>query len=331
MGAGPDSSHHVIGVDAGGSKTAALLARVEHSDTSTRIVELGRGMAGPGNAISIGWEKTCAAICDSIGQAFADAGIPGEKVESLCLAMAGAGTRAMQERFESWGLDAGLASRVQVVTDGNAVLAAGTARGVGIALIAGTGALALARTETGELFRCGGWGYRLGDEGGGYWLGLEGLRMMTEMEDGRRERTELKEVLLKTWGVDEVRQVVEEVARGEADASSDMRERIARLAQVVFQLAEQQQDPAANKLVDAAAAALRQLVLVLLSRTDLAGGEYELALGGSLLTRSDVLAERLLTGLALTGHAPRRVTRVGEPESGAVRIAAGLFGTRRDA
>ncbi len=48
--------------------------------------------------------------------------------------------------------------------------------GEGIFLYAGTGSIATYLTETGKVVRAGGWGYLLGDEGAGYWIGREAIR-----------------------------------------------------------------------------------------------------------------------------------------------------------
>jgi N-acetylglucosamine kinase-like BadF-type ATPase len=48
--------------------------------------------------------------------------------------------------------------------------------GAGILLYAGTGSIAMHITQAGELVRAGGWGYLLGDEGAGYWIGREAMR-----------------------------------------------------------------------------------------------------------------------------------------------------------
>nr|WP_218847154.1 BadF/BadG/BcrA/BcrD ATPase family protein [Psychromicrobium silvestre] len=64
---------------------------------------------------------------------------------------------------------------VTVVHDTRLLLAAGHAS-TGVAVIAGTGSAAWGTNDDGEQVRAGGWGYLLGDEGSGYWLGREAVR-----------------------------------------------------------------------------------------------------------------------------------------------------------
>ncbi|POH72039.1 N-acetylglucosamine kinase [Arthrobacter glacialis] len=66
-------------------------------------------------------------------------------------------------------------AQVRVVHDTRLLLAAAGAT-EGIAVIAGTGSAAWGVNAAGEQARAGGWGYLLGDEGSGYWLGREAVR-----------------------------------------------------------------------------------------------------------------------------------------------------------
>lgn len=59
------------------------------------------------------------------------------------------------------------------------------ALGEGVYLYAGTGSVAIHITKDGKEVTAGGWGYLLGDEGAGYWIGREALRhLMRQIESG---------------------------------------------------------------------------------------------------------------------------------------------------
>ena len=66
----------------------------------------------------------------------------------------------------------------------------------GIILHAGTGAFAFGRDQHGTCKRTGGWGYLLGDEGAGFWLGLSGIRAALQALEQTGPDTSLKEALL---------------------------------------------------------------------------------------------------------------------------------------
>ncbi|HPE68562.1 MAG TPA: BadF/BadG/BcrA/BcrD ATPase family protein [Thermotogota bacterium] len=59
---------------------------------------------------------------------------------------------------------------LEIRTDAHAALFANFQHQPGILLICGTGSIVLGQDAHGEQLRSGGWGYLLGDEGGGFWL-----------------------------------------------------------------------------------------------------------------------------------------------------------------
>ena len=98
----------------------------------------------------------------------------------------------------------------------------------GILLYAGTGAVACTQVN-GELKRVGGWGYLLGDEGAGYWIGRAALRALMIYVDkdqlppsGSLEAAIADAINGRTWG--DVKNFV----------YGNNRSEIAALAQIVF-------------------------------------------------------------------------------------------------
>jgi N-acetylglucosamine kinase-like BadF-type ATPase len=72
---------------------------------------------------------------------------------------------------------------IKVVSDIELAYRANFAEGEGILLYAGTGSVAFAIDNLSNSHQIGGWGYLLGDEGAGYWIGREAIRhAMFEIE-----------------------------------------------------------------------------------------------------------------------------------------------------
>lgn len=88
-----------------------------------------------------------------------------------------------------------------VVVEGDAVAAwLGAFLGApGIVVIAGTGAVALGGSRD-HLLRAGGYGYLIGDAGGGYWIGRRALRAALAAVDGSGPSTSLSEAIADLWG-----------------------------------------------------------------------------------------------------------------------------------
>ena len=98
-------------------------------------------------------------------------------------------------------------ARITVVHDSRLLLAAGGAT-TGVAVIGGTGSAAWGRNSRGEEARAGGWGYLLGDEGSGYWLGREAVRHSLRRMNQGLEPDELTTALLASCGVDDPNKLI---------------------------------------------------------------------------------------------------------------------------
>ncbi|MCD6238611.1 MAG: hypothetical protein DRP50_04465 [Thermotoga sp.] len=77
----------------------------------------------------------------------------------------------------------------------------------GIILHSGTGTFAFAIDSKGCIMKVGGWGYLLGDEGGGYWIGLEGIKAALKAYEGIIEYTSLKNDLFEFLGIERIEDV----------------------------------------------------------------------------------------------------------------------------
>lgn len=184
-------------------------------------------------------------------------------VDVLWSGLAGAGTAAPRAAVTRALRRLDLAERLIVGTDVEAAFYDAFEDGPGLLLIAGTGSIVWVRDSGGVERRVGGWGRALGDEGSGYWIGLEGLRALTRSEDGRADVTAMREPLLERCGVDAVDDLVgwvEKATKGE----------VASLAPQVIRCADEG-DEGARTIVDAAVDELAALVSAALGKW--AGGE----------------------------------------------------------
>ena len=102
----------------------------------------------------------------------------------------------------------------------------------GLVLSVGTGAICLGIDE-GERFYGDGWGPLLGDEGSGYWMGLEAIRTVCRAHDGRAPRTALTQAVLSELRLNEAPQLIPLLQGGKLEP-----ERIAELARVILIEAE---------------------------------------------------------------------------------------------
>jgi len=88
------------------------------------------------------------------------------------------------EKIEDYFLGAFPGSKLSIGTDVALAYRSEFKDGEGIYLYAGTGSIAVHITKAGEEISIGGWGYLLGDEGAGYWIGRAALRhLIVQIEE----------------------------------------------------------------------------------------------------------------------------------------------------
>ena len=164
------------------------------------------------------------------------------------LGICGYGEGAESDRAIEAAVKAAVGTRpYALVNDVDAAWAAGLELADGIAVIAGTGSIALG-VRNGASMRCGGWDYLLGDEGSGGWIGKEALRAFTRQSDGRDQRGPLYRALKRELGlIDDF-----DIIRFAQDHLHD-RTRIASLSVLVAQAAREE-DASARRIYQQAAA-----------------------------------------------------------------------------
>ncbi|MGW6502250.1 N-acetylglucosamine kinase, partial [Nonomuraea angiospora] len=151
----------VLGVDAGGTSSRAALFTVDGAPA-------GRGHAPGANPVTLGMDQACAHLTAAVQEAAA-ALLP--HVSAVVLGLAGnpGACRALAARVLRPLLPQG--PPVRVVGDTVTAFAAGTAAPSGTVLISGTGAIAAKITDHEQTATSDGYGWLLGDEGSGFWLG----------------------------------------------------------------------------------------------------------------------------------------------------------------
>ncbi|WP_407572370.1 N-acetylglucosamine kinase [Deinococcus altitudinis] len=160
---------------------------------------------------------------------------------------------------------------VRVTDDMTLAYAAQFAPGEGVLVYAGTGSIGCFQGADGELHRAGGHGFLLGDEGGAFWQGQQGLKTVLRVQDRGREPTgPLADELGAAVGGLDWPQVRQWVYGGGRAA-------VATLAPAVYRAALAG-DPHAQDVTRRAGEALARLADTLLERTEpglpvaLAGG-----------------------------------------------------------
>jgi N-acetylglucosamine kinase-like BadF-type ATPase len=296
----------VLGIDGGATSTRAVL-------TDRHGAVLGRGQAGPGNPKSAGFDSALEEVRRAIEAAFTAAKTEMATADAICLALAGAGRPEDRPPIEEWVTRQKVATKVGVVPDAVAVLAAGRPNVVGISLIAGTGSMAYGRDENGSEARAGGWGSLFGDEGSGYALAVAGLRAAVRAFDGRGPATTLLPAFLDRLKLTSAGGLVTTLYAPAWD-----KRKIAGLATVVTTCAETGDDIALGLLLEAA----KELTAAALAVSQRLAWKSRpiVALTGGLVANSASFRAMLDQALSATQQFAQTIL-VTEPSLGAAAIA----------
>jgi N-acetylglucosamine kinase-like BadF-type ATPase len=294
-----------LGIDGGGSKTAAVIV-----DSQGRI--RGHGQAGSANYHTVGLETAVDHLTEATTQASRSAGCRAP-LSAAWVGIAGLDNPTDHEvllpKLRS------LATSLRLTNDAELVLSA-LDSAVGVALIAGTGAVALGRDRSGTRKRASGWGHLMGDEGSGYYIGSQALQAVVRAIDGRGGSTPLVEGLMTFWKLSRPDDLLYQVYH-RADKSD-----IARLAPLAFETA-QAGDPVAQGIIRRAARELALAALTVGRGLEFSGEDLPLALGGSLLLCQERYREETLR--AIRRERPiRDVVLASEPAKSAARAARQL-------
>jgi N-acetylglucosamine kinase-like BadF-type ATPase len=213
-----DQVRFVIGVDGGGTKTDALIVGLD----GTIVADC---HAGPTHLGRVGIPQAAEILFDLIAECCKKADCSPEALQNIVLGIAGAGRGIDRAELVNQLLAIGIRKKillknVLVETDARIALEAALAGKPGIVLVAGTGSIALYRTESGNLLRSGGWGFVLGDEGGGYAIARDALNAVMRQHDGRLEKTLLTPKALQHFAVSNTDELISKIYHDRVDLSA---------------------------------------------------------------------------------------------------------------
>jgi N-acetylglucosamine kinase-like BadF-type ATPase len=206
-------------------------------------------------------------------------------------------------------------SRTLVVNDALVALEAGAPNQPGVVIVAGTGSIAYGRNRSAQAARAGGWGYLIGDEGGGFWIGRAALASVVRQFDGRGPATQLTDLVLRHMGLASPTELIHEIYYRDLH-----RRAIAGLAALVNQAAVQG-DAVAAQILARAGTELAAAASSVIARLGMRGEAFPTVLAGGIFRGVPSLARDLEA--RLSEIAPRSTVRPLplEPAFGAVRLA----------
>ncbi|MDQ0063192.1 N-acetylglucosamine kinase [Paenibacillus harenae] len=258
-----------LGVDAGGSKTHALLV-------DERGQVLGKGYAGNGNH-QTAFAEAGANIGKACEEALQTAGVAKEQVDFAYFGLAGADREpdyvVLRPMIAALGF-----KHHAIACDTMIGMRAGTIRSYGAVIISGTGFNAAARNAKGEELQYGGFGYLFGDgQCSGTDLAVHAFRGAIRGWEGREQPTLLTDIVPKELGYPSVQAMYD-------DALDHGKRPPNTLGKLLFEAAAQG-DAVSIRILRQAGSELANSVNALIKRLYMQHDAFDVVLTGSVLSR----------------------------------------------
>ncbi len=281
---------YFLGLDGGGSHLRTALC----DDAMRPLVQREYGPANPGG---IGQAAARERIHTAITETLAQADLSAEAVAAVGIGIAGLAAEHSAEWLASAAWAALPNSLVALSSDAEIALVGALAQRLGIVILAGTGSAAYGVNRQGEALLIGGWGYLIGDEGSGYWIGREALRLLARVADQHpalpsEMESRLPARIMAELGLTTPKAVVKWLYHQSGSRVAE----VAQLAEIVLAVAAAG-DQSAALIVEAAAVALAELTRTI--QRQLGDPTLPIAFAGGLLERDNRLSRRLSSMLQL--------------------------------
>ncbi|HUN83142.1 MAG TPA: BadF/BadG/BcrA/BcrD ATPase family protein [Terracidiphilus sp.] len=270
----------VLGIDGGGTRTRASIVAGE------KILAFAEN--GSIKRLRVGAKAADENLRELLEEVYKQAGLTGVSAASAGIAsskMPGV-SEWINGVFHDFHVE-----RSEIVGDEVIALDAAFRGGPGILQIAGTGSNTIGRAPDGGRETAGGWSSRLGDQGSGYWIGLQAVRRALKAYD-REEPTRILETVGRIWRTSTMDEFVNV---GDSTPGPDF----AALAPAISQLAEEG-DAVAVELLRQAAGELVESVLLVrakLRRRHALTQEVPVAWIGSVIGKARLVREAFFDGL----------------------------------
>ncbi len=299
---------YYIGIDGGGTKSSCVIV----DENKKQLFE---GTGGPTNTLTIGIETASRTVIELVKQCKEKTNINYNQIDAVLIGSAGAGRRQDAQLFEAGVKTAAVEANVllkNVFVESDAIIALEGAfnSGAGCILISGTGSIMFGKDEKDKLYRIGGFGRNIGDEGSGYQLGKRGLKAVAYQLDGRGEPTLITNLVQTNHQITTINDLITAAFSSEFD--------IASVSRAVLQAAEQG-DSCALSIVTSE---VDELILhIRTMERKIAIKNLEVCFSGSLITNDNIFSKMLRTKISEIFPDVRIKGAKSSPAFGAVLLA----------
>jgi N-acetylglucosamine kinase-like BadF-type ATPase len=209
---------YIIGIDGGGTKTTAILCALDGSILS-------EAQGAPTNFQIIGIERSANIILDLISSCCHSVGCSVSQIGAVVAGLAGAGRPGDKQNMHDGIIESARSrnlaiNNLVIESDARIALEGAFSGKPGLVVIAGTGSIVFGKNEQGKIFRAGGWGRLIGDEGSGYTIGRQAFRAVAKSLDDNRIKTKLSALFDKKFGLNSQETIIDSLYKDNFDIAS---------------------------------------------------------------------------------------------------------------
>lgn len=274
-------------IDGGGTKTLAVVA-----DSKGEVLGMGQSVAS--NYQVAGIEGAKDSLVEAINEVIFKVCGKKERINfhTGVFAVAGIDTFEDQEIVKRIVNDVCNRTGIYftnliIENDALSTLIGATSNQPGAIVISGTGSIAFAHDGKGNFVRAGGWGHKVGDEGSGYWIGIEAIRAILKMSDGSGQKTLLKDRVLEATNLPTVESLYNWVYSAKNSVDT-----IGAIAQVV-EACTGEGDAISKRIQDLAADELFSLLQTVIKKTLNVDEKITIVFQGGILKHNDYIQKQL--------------------------------------
>jgi N-acetylglucosamine kinase-like BadF-type ATPase len=300
-------------VDTGSSKTHAII-----SDHSGKVI--GFGEAGCGNYEVVGTAQFEKALQSAVEEALIASGVKKNEISAMGFGFSGYDWPTEKPIMVNAINSLSMTCPYEFVNDVTLGLLAGSSEGWGIAADAGTGNNVRGRDKSGKIGRITGNGMQFGEFGGASELVWRGMIAAIYAWSSRSPKTQITQLLMSYANVDTEDELIEGLATGKIQLSSN-------LAKDIIQLAVEG-DGEAKKVVEFNAQELARNVNAVIRQLEFKEINFEVIMIGSVFNAGEIYTNPFKETILAFAPKAAFVPLLAPPVIGSILLAAETLGIK---
>ncbi len=205
---------YIISIEGGGTKSKAVIQDLEDK----YMFEIEGKATNPN---SVGFDSAIKNLLKNIFDCTTKAWTEKKDVEVIVIGTAGAGNPKTAEQIQK-AISESLSEKTKifVTSDAEISLEGAFAGSPGVIVISGTGSAVFGKDKSGNIFRSGGYGRLIGDEGSGFSIAKKGLNVIAKYFDGSIENSQLISIVKNLYKINSKDSLLEFVYKNNFDVAS---------------------------------------------------------------------------------------------------------------